>query len=339
MMGDDLTEIVARYDLIPPIETFVLPNAGGINNRIRGVRTGTDTFVWKMYLSHPDADTIRYEHRLLAWLAGQGLSFATPRALTTRAGDTLCRTPGGTGWQALFPYLPGEPTNRNDPAVIEAVGAALGELHGLLARYPTSRRPGIERLGVLDHIHPAVPAPFTLTPAHLHLPPTAANDALLAWWRATLDTVRAFITGPYVALPRQVIHGDYGPGNTLTLGKRIVAVLDFDFAAPDARAMDVAEGLKFSMRIWERDTPTALMMAHRFCRGYARTNRLTTAEIAALPDLMLLYDAVSVIWWAGRGIVAGDPRAGVERIADMRAFVDWQAQYTSAFHDAIQTVL
>lgn len=333
---DTTGTILAHYDLTPPVEAYILPDAGGINNRIRGVRTGAGTFIWKTYLTHPDAETIRYEHQLLVWLAGQGLSFATPRAVPTRTGDTLCPTADGAGWQALFPYLPGIPTNRNDPAMIEAVGAALGELHRVLARYPITPRPGLDVFSALDHIHLAVPNAFTLIPAHLGLPSTDANDDLLAWWRATLDTVRAFIAGPYVALPRQVIHSDYGPGNTLADGGRIVAVLDFDVAAPDDRAMDVAAGLKFSMRIWERDTPTALTMARRFCRGYARTNRLIAAEIAALPHLISLYDAVSVIWWTGRGIVAGDPQPGIERIADMRAFVDWLADNQAAFHDAVQ---
>lgn len=47
----------------------------------------------------------------------------------------------------------------------------------------------------------------------------------------------------------------------------IAAVFDFEFAAPDTRAIDVASGLVFTMRIWECDEPTALLMARRFRDG------------------------------------------------------------------------
>lgn len=335
-MSGDAADILVFYDLTQPIEVFDRAGAIGINNRVRWVRTGAGTFVWKSYLSHRNAAVIRYEHRLLAWLAGQDLSFATPLPIPTRTGDTLSPMPDGAGWQALFAWLPGGHLDRDDPAQIEAFGAALGELHGVLARYPLERRPGFGDFAALGHSHPNMPDPFILTPDHLGLPPTAANGALLAWWRETLGGLRPFLDGPYRTLPRQVIHGDVTPSNAFAVGGRIAAVFDFEFATPDVRAIDVASGLIFTMRIWERDAPTTLLMARRFLGGYARQIGLTTAEVTALPDLMLLRDVVGAIWWLGKDLAAGDTRGNMARITEVQARARWLIRHAAAFRNAVR---
>jgi Ser/Thr protein kinase RdoA (MazF antagonist) len=43
------------------------------------------------------------------------------------------------------------------------------------------------------------------------------------------------------------------------------------------------------MRLWENPQP--LVNAEAFCRGYAQKQRLTAAEIAAIPWLMRLRNA------------------------------------------------
>ncbi len=327
---------LAHYDLAPPIEIFILPNAGGINNRIRGVRTGAETYVWKTYLTHRNPAVIRYEHRLLRWLAAQPLSFATPVPLPTRTGETLCPTEEGEGWQALFSYLPGVPLDCNDPALIEALGVALGELHDTLRRYPMDPLPGLDCYAALDHIHPAVPDPFRLTPALLGLPSTTRSEALFDWWRETVRDLQVFIDGPYRTLPRQMMHGDFGPSNALAEDGRVVAIHDFEFTMPDARAIDVASGLAFVMRLWERDDEDALAMAHRFSHGHARRGGLTAAEIAALPHLMLLRDVVGAIWWTGRDLAAGDTRKSIERITAMQTARRWMREHEATFFAAVR---
>jgi Ser/Thr protein kinase RdoA (MazF antagonist) len=133
-----------------------------------------------------------------------------------------------------------------------------------------------------------------------------------------------------------MIHGDVGPSNAFEDGGRIAALFDFEFATPSARAIDVASGLVFTMRIWEREAPTALLMARRFCQGYARTSSLTTAEIVALPHLMLLRDVVGAIWWMGKGLAVGDTRGSMERIAEAQARAHWIREHEAPFYDAVR---
>lgn len=324
-MGAELLDrILTAYDLPPPVTLFALPGAGGINNTVVGVRAGAGEYVYKTYSTHGNPATILYEHRLLGWLAAAGLSFAVPVPLPARDGGTLGRAPGGGGWGALFPLLPGEQLDRRDPTLAEALGAALRELHAALARYPNEPRPGFPAYGDLARVHPRVPDPFALTPPQLGLPDAASYDRLLGWWRGELARLRPFIAGTYRALPYQVIHGDFGPGNALARAGRITALLDFDFAAPDARAMDLAQGLEFTMRRWE--SPEPLAMAGPFCRGYARRGRLSEAEVAAIPWLIRLRDATAAVWWLGRSLTAGDARPQVERLEEMRAAGRWLAE-------------
>jgi homoserine kinase type II len=329
-----LNQVLDHYDLTPPVQPFALADAG-INNRIYGVRTGAGSFLVKTYLANRDPVAIRYEHRLLAWLAQQGLSFATPVALPNRAGDTLWSATAGGPPQALFSYLPGEPLDRNNPTVIGAFGLALAELHTVLQGYPMIPVSDISDYAALGEIHPAVPNPDALTPEDLGLPDAQAGATTFAQWRALLDTVRVFIGGTYRELPRQVIHGDVGPGNAFQAGGRIVAIFDFEFAMPAVRAIDLAGGLTFVMRIWERDDATALAMAGHFCRGYRQGGVLTGAEIAALPQLMLLREVVGTIWWAGRNR-AGTPQRKTMRIPEMMRLVEWLRRHETGFAAAVQ---
>ena len=234
----------------------------------------------------------------------------------------------------LLPRLPGEQVARHDPAQVEALGEAGGALMVALAGVPPRPHPTMTSFGELRGIHPRLPEPFTLTPAELGLPETAEHVDLFAWWRGLLAEMATFIAGPYRALPRQMTHSDFGPGNALAVSGRVVAILDFEFAQPDARAIDMASALVFVMRLWERATPAALTMATTYCRGFARTGSLTEAEIAALPELMILRNVVSTIWWLGRDLAEGQA-PNLERLTELRDFVG----RVTAFSDRLREVV
>jgi Ser/Thr protein kinase RdoA (MazF antagonist) len=138
----------------------------------------------------------------------------------------------------------------------------------------------------------------------------------------------AWVAAEYRSLPQQVIHGDYGPGNTLADTGQLTAILDFEMALPDARAMDVAAGLTFSMRPWENPRP--LEMAAVFLQGYREWVQLTPAEVAALPWLMRLRNAVSVLWRLGQGLTTGDATPGLQRIEEARWFSQWLHHHLTA---------
>lgn len=327
-MNDLLALLTTNYALTPPVSPFALA-ASGINNETCGIQTGAGKFVWKHYTKLANVATLAYEHDLLRWLAQQPLSFAVPVPLSTAHGITLVAVE--QGWGALFPLLPGQRPDPSDADQIAAVGAGLGELHRALAGYPTKPRPGLSTYAALTQVHPLLPDPFHLTPMTLGLPNEEPQDRLLAWWRDEVAQIEEWVANYYAALPHQVIHGDFGPSNTLYADGRLTAMLDFEMALPDARAIDVAAGLTFGMRPWENARP--FLMLGSFLQGYRQWIELTPAEIRAMPWLMRLRAAVAAIWWLGHGLAAHDVSRALSRLVEMQALVAWLAKHTEAFQN------
>lgn len=321
---------LASYDLIPPIETITLPHQGN-NNECIGVRTGAGNFVWKTYTSYDDVAAVHYEHCLLQWLAAARLSFTVPAPIPACDGTTLwC---GRGRWAALTPWLPGASLDPANLDHVELLGSAVGELLVALQQYPPMLRPGRPLFQIpFDFPSPSLD-PFTLSAQDLGFPDTPRHDDLCRWWREEAAQLRAFIDGPYRTLPRQLCHNDVTPANVLVEGGRVSAMLDFEFAAPAARALDVAMGLRMTMRVWQNPEPWDTV--RRFCQGYTRWLPIMEAEARALPWLMRLRGAISVLWWLGRRGHANDGPTTLDRIGYLRNAVRWLQRYEGQFVDTV----
>jgi len=92
---------------------------------------------------------------------------------------------------------------------------------------------------------------------------------------------------------RQVVHGDWHPGNLLFEGHKVVAVVDFDSIRYAPAATDLANGmLQFSI-VGDRPDPTQ-WSAHfdrnrlfEFFRGYHEVTRLSERKRYGLVDMMV----------------------------------------------------
>ena len=315
-----------HYALVPPISEFALSQ--GVNNTTVGVRSGCGEYVLKHFQAAVGIEGYRYELDLLRWLASQSLSFSVPVPIATSDGRSFVQD--AEGFHLLMPLLLGRCSDGNDPIQIEAMGAALGELHSALEAYPTTPRPNVVAFDDLCSIHPLVPHPRLLSPSEAGWPNTRENDRLCGWWREEVASLDAFLADTYPNLPAQVIHGDMAPSNTLYHNKRIAAILDFEFSGPDARIIDIASSLKFSMRIWENHHPWQI--AAHFCRGYQDRIELLDIECASLVDTMILRDVVSTIWWIGRGL-ADNRVPDTYRLSELRDFKTWLAKHRSQLED------
>ena len=143
----------------------------------------------------------------------------------------------------------------------------------------------------------------------------------------------------YAALPTQLCHNDYSPGNTLFVGHRLSAILDFEFAGPDLRAIDVAVGWYWSVQsCWW--TGTELDTIHAFLHGYCSVTPLSTAELEAMPALVRLAAATSLVHWTGRHRdgLATDARLAeqIERLLDVDR---WLTAYAAAFRSTISSIV
>jgi Ser/Thr protein kinase RdoA (MazF antagonist) len=95
-------------------------------------------------------------------------------------------------------------------------------------------------------------------------------------------------------LPRQIIHNDGHAGNLLRPdagSDQVCGVIDFGDVVRTVRAADVAiAGESFAPTA---DDPGAVLAA--LAAGYHRHHPLTSVELAAIPDLVLIRLALTVV--------------------------------------------
>jgi homoserine kinase type II len=245
-----------------------------------------------VYRRGADRAGVLREHGVLQALAGVGLPYEVPAPLRASSGETLVALPGGEGLAGLFDLIPGQAPDRANRRHLHAVGEALGHLHRALAGIDAGAfGDGRVTYGMLDRIHASVPDPLA-----------AADDLPLASGarrriRAILASVIEAVPGLYATLPGQLCHCDYGPGNTLVVGERVSGVLDFEFAGPDLRAIDVATGWYWGQSLAAEDPWTPI---EAFAAGYGSVVAPTAAELAAAPMLARLQRATGLVHWVGR---------------------------------------
>ncbi len=265
---------------------------GGINNRSFRVSADSGDYILRIYPAGRRPETVAFEMAVLTALAGAELPFQVPRPMRSRSGDLAPTIPvdDGQALALLAPVIPGAFCEPATPAQAESAGAALGLLHRAMAAIPPAENRG-GTYADLDLIDPLFPDPRLA--ADLPWVDAASRERLIH----LIDGVLAERAHWYGRLPQQVIHGDYVPYNLLMLGDRVSAVLDFELASWDLRALDFSMGLrawlqwKGALR-WE--------MGEAFVRGYTAHQAVTGAEIEALPFLFRVRRAATLVWWAGR---------------------------------------
>ncbi len=91
---------------------------------------------------------------------------------------------------------------------------------------------------------------------------------------------------------KQIVHGDWHPGNMLFSERKVVGVIDYDAARLQQRVIDLANGaLQFSI-IGGGEDPQAwpanidVRRFREFIRGYDSVNIVSVAEVRCIPYLM-----------------------------------------------------
>ena len=145
----------------------------------------------------------------------------------------------------------------------------------------------------------------------------------MAWWQAEHAALTEWAAREASALPWQVVHHDFDASNVLIDDGRVLAVLDFEFAGPDWRALDVGAALKYTLRLWENADPWPA--ARAYCRGYGQTQRLTAAEVQALPWLIRLRDMAVTLLRLEPAVAARDGESVAEYLRQAHESAMWLA--------------
>jgi len=289
-------EALARF--FPGEAPSVRAGASGMNNTTRFVERRGRRYVLRVYETHRDEEKARYEHAVLRALEGRPLPFAVPQPVRTPGGDTVARLADGR-LAALFRYIDGEAPSFEKPAALRSFGRAAAALSEALADVRVAAAPAYRPYYELDATHPSC-APADVD-RFCEAPPAEFADLAdaLQRIRQELADIRRAIPAMR-ALPHQLVHGDLNASNALAApgGDDIAAILDFEFATFDLRAMEPAVCLSDLADVESDEAVLARMSA--FVSGYASVSRLSREEAESLPLLLRLRRLDVVLHFLGR---------------------------------------
>lgn len=336
-----IADAIKQFDLIAPVQ--VVAQFPSVNHQSIQLRAANGDFVIKVYATDQDEATRRYGHMLVQWLSWRPASFTVPLPLRGRSIDYSHYNYNSNRFYSITPYIAGETpefrllnNGQYHAAILTwayAMGTALGELHTLLqARPAQQRRPLALFQSLLTYAQPRYD-PLQLSAAQVG--GSSDDEALWAWWRSEATSLMAFVANEYPDLPQQLCHNDFAPPNLLMRDGRVAAILDFEFACPAARALDVAMALRMIMQL-DSNPQNSWAMAEQFCCGYAEWITLTAQEIAAMPQLIGLRTAIPLIWAVSK-TERPNPTSLVQAIRRMQASKVWMNNHQTQLIDLLQT--
>jgi homoserine kinase type II len=304
---------------LPEPWSFDLASAG-VNNTSLFVGTPAGRYILRLY-AQGDPASVRYEHGLLAALTLTDLPFVVPLPVPTRDGQTFTRVALGESevLASLTPVLPGTHPDPNNLRHVRVAGVALARLGQALASIvPPAGRAQYHPFGDLRRFHPLLDDP---TEAIAVIPGLGEPDKRrLMEMVAVVEDIAPSL---YAQLPRRIIHRDYYAPNVLLTDGAVSAVLDFELAGEDLRALDVAVVLAW-WPLWgtEEDRWT---VCEAFARGYASVEPLAPAEAEAVPTLARLQFATFLMHSVGRyrGGLAGWGEIATHIAQRALAFLAW----------------
>ena len=305
--SEPVAKLLARWGI--PVGAAVALAERGTNNRTLQVTAGDRRWVLRISQNLTPAQ-VRAEHRLLARLARAGLPFAVPAPVPLPDGGTVADTPGGPA--TLCEWIPGVQPDLSQEAALERFGRAAAELSDALAAVPPQDTPGDWQDGPLQAASDVAALARGLTAAGLD----AGRAGVL---RDGADRAAAAWEGIAGRLPGQVVHADLAPSNVLVSPDTgaVTGVLDFEIAGYWIRAIELTVALALSGAAHGPGWPRR---AAAMARGGAWGERLTPAELAALPDLIVVRAMGSTLWRAGRW------RRGQSSLAEVASRLDVLAE-------------
>jgi homoserine kinase type II len=308
----------------PPGTGIASAGEQGTNNRTFLVRHGQQRYVLRVsgFLSVAE---VRAEHRILRRLQQGGrLPFQVPEPVAAADGRTVIGTPAGPA--AVCRWLPGARPGMDSETAFERFGRAVGLLGAALAAVPLADAVRDWRTDP-RWVQPDDP-PVEVLCGELRSAGMSAGQAELPG--AAARRVGGWWPGA-VGLPAQVIHGDLAPSNVLADADsgEVTGLLDFELAGAGFRVQDVLAALCNSTALGAPDWPRRTAA---FWRGCVSVRRLETAEVAALPELLIARSLGSLLWRAARW------RAGLGQFGEvtghvgrLEATTGWLAANQDAF--------
>jgi homoserine kinase type II len=298
--AEDMAKLVQRFGAGRLISAKGI--AEGVENSNYLVETDRGRFIFTVYEKRVDTADLPFFLGLIDHLVGKGCP--VPRALKAENGAGTISVNGKA--MAMMEFMPGLSVSHPTADQANAVGYALGTMHGALADF------GMERSNSLG------PEGWFALAARCG----DDLDRIQLGLKARVDRECDFIRAHWPSnLPKSVIHADLFPDNVLMVGDTVGAIIDFYFACTEIRAWDVA----VTHASWSFESDGSgynQVVGNAILAGYNTAFGLSVAERAAFPVLArgaCLRFLLTRAWdWlntpAGAIVTRKDPLAFLRRL-------------------------
>ncbi|MEO6890566.1 MAG: phosphotransferase [Ktedonobacteraceae bacterium] len=295
----DLAQLWQAWPIAGPWR--LSPLSGGTNNLVWRVETvDGERYVLRLFPDLTSLPRLRYEVALLRALSDEDLPFHLPLPVLTHSGESIAfldHEAETLAFAILSPFLPGSHPDRNDPVLAPPAAEAMATLDNALGALPEIvTTDGFEptfSYGGLVRGYAPVPDPLT---AVERLPIERTKARLI---QDILISVREKVPGMYTHLPQKLLLLDYGPANIFMQDQRVTAVFDFEFAGIDLRVMELCVALSW-WPVHLMGTGKEWEIIDAFATAYLAGFPLSTEELHAIPDVLRLRDAGSLVHRMGR---------------------------------------
>lgn len=274
-----LAEVCRAFRLGPATSVTYLRD-GRVNDSFL-VRTPVGAYVVRRSKAERTTGAVEFEHDLMIYLAERG--FRAPPLRTTIGGGTFLTIEGHIYRATTF--VQGERCSPHDATHLRVCAQTLAHYHRLVADYGLPSRPGF--VPILDELLAGL---SSLPSRGECLPSPQPTDN---WF----DPLRTHLVATCVKLaqpdPPQavVVHASCRRGSFVLLKGQTAAMLDYDNAHVDARALDVAIALLSFASIRPGKTALDLDRAAAFVGAYTVVAPISEAEL----DLISWYMRARVL--------------------------------------------
>ena len=284
--SDELAEVLSRYDIgkIRKVTRLV----GGSKHAPKLVITTTrGRFLLKRRLQDKDdVYRVAFAHAVQSQLAKQGFPIAPLVAVRDEFGTILQLS---SNVYELFKFVGGVRYPGTMEATIDT-GRQLAKFHQCLANFKFEWEPLKASFHhstmVRRHLKTIASDIYQSSERKLH----RCGEELMSLYNSACVQVNQL---GFDSWPKQVVHGDWHPGNMLFDKDKLVAVLDFDSVKIAQPVTDLANAmLQFSLVGYQpnpADWPDYLDQAKlvQVLEGYREVINLDKDHLASLPDLMI----------------------------------------------------
>jgi homoserine kinase type II len=261
--AEDMATLVQRFGAGRLISAKGI--AEGVENSNYLVETDQGRFIFTIYEKRVDMADLPFFMALIDHLVAKGCP--VPRALKAEDGSGTITANGKA--MAMMEFMPGLSVSHPTANQANAVGHALGAMHGALCDFEGQR-------------------PNSLGPEGWFTLAKRCGDALDQIRPGLKDRVEqewAFLRSNWPTnLPKSVIHADLFPDNVLMVGDKVGAIIDFYFACTEIRAWDLA--VTHAAWSFSSDgTRYNAAVGDAILAGYDSTFGLSVTERVAFPIL------------------------------------------------------